>query len=612
MSPQLLERIRDHAAALDDAAPPVRLDEIRSLTVPPKRRAARLPLTTAAGVVAVVGGLVAINNSRHADDTVASLPPATADEVASTTADSEPRLELAGAEPTGDVQFTVGNAAGAIWKDAETETYLSLTVRTGLAELQPEPTGIGHMRELDDFPTELGRAWVSDLGDSEPVTPLSLRMWWTRQDGDVWLLTSYMYEPATTGVDAANAVSALTGWATHIVTPDDPAATYELNDDAVVNSTMQLVFSQYAGEYPSRLQTWDIDAHAVRLETTVGVAASGLQNLLDVGPPAVTTVAGQPGWLAQADDGTVHAGWASESGDEWNRMIIPAELGPRSAEIIASIIETPSSSVGPQRTPPLPTDIAVEDVGGLVIGDASSNQSYQQATLERVDPNAADGPQAIVVRDGTGTIADRTAVVTYEAGVQSAEPSFRANPSTNVITFTDALADGRIVVQALGLSEDEIAAIADSTTIVDGQPFVTSTPELANFTMVAAGPLRPNRIHEARYGCGALGEDAVLGAFCYAGLTTSPGFEATLYAGEFRRGPDVNGHETFVSTVGGGNGTLAWEPSPGLIAYVGYSGSTLGDEQIDAMARLATRTTIVPPESWQATQPQVVTQNNGW
>ena len=340
MNPQLLDRIRDHAAALDDAAPPVRLDEIRSLGVPPRRRAGRLPLTVAAGVVAVVGGLVVINNTRDIDDTVASLPPPTVEEAAATTADSEPRLELTGAEPTGDVQFTVASAAGAIWKDAETETYLSLTVRTGLAEVQPSPTGIGPMRELNDFPTDLGRAWVSDLGDSEPVTPLSLRMWWTRPDDDVWLLTSYWYEQATTGVDAANAVSALTGWATHIVTPDDPAATYELSNGAVTNSSMELVFSQRAGEYPSRTRTWDIDGHEVTLETTEGVAASGLQNLLDVGPPTVTTIAGRTGWLAQADDGTVHAGWPSESGVEWNRVIIPAELGPRSDEIIDSVIES--------------------------------------------------------------------------------------------------------------------------------------------------------------------------------------------------------------------------------------------------------------------------------
>lgn len=338
MSPQLLERIRDHAAALDDAAPPVRLDEIRSLGTPPRRRAGRLPLTAAAGVVAVVGGLVVINNSRDIDNTVASLPPASVEEAAQTAVDADPQLELADAEPTGYDRFSVASFDSAIWKDAETETYLSLTVRTGLAEVQPSPTGFGRMRELDDFPTELGRAWVSDLGDSELVTPLSLRMWWTRPDGDVWLLTSYLYEPATTGVDAANAVSALTGWATHIVTPDDPAAAYELNDDAVINSSMEVVFSQRAGEYPSRTQTWDIDGHEFILETTVSVAASGLTNLLNVGPLSATMIAGEPGWLARAVDGTVHAGWASETGEKWNQAIIPAELGPRSAEIIGSII----------------------------------------------------------------------------------------------------------------------------------------------------------------------------------------------------------------------------------------------------------------------------------
>jgi hypothetical protein len=612
MSPQLLERIRDHAAALDDAAPPIRVDELRRPVGPPKRRAGRLPLTAAAGVVAVVGGLVAINNSRDIDDTVASTLPATVEEAAPATADAEPRLELAGAEPIGDVQFTVASAEGAIWKDAETETYLSLTVRSGLAEGQPTPTGIGPMRELGDFPTDLGRAWVTDLDDSELTTPLTLRMWWTRHDGHVWLLTSYLYEPATTGVDAANAVSALTGWLTHIVTPDDPAAAYELDDDAVTDSSMELVFSQRAGEFPSRLRTWDIDGQEIMLETTEGVAASGLQNLLDVGPPTVTTIAGRPGWLAQADDGTVHAGWATDSTERWNRVIIPAGLGPRSTEIIDSIVETAPSSVEPQRTLPAPADVALEDIGGLLIGDATSDQSYQHGTLARVDPEAAEGPQAVVVRDRDGNIADRTAVVIYETGAPPAEPTFRTNPRTDVITFVDDREEGRIVVRGIGLSEDDITAIADSTTIVDGQPVVTNTPELANFEITAADSLRPRRTHESRYGCDALGEQAALGALCYAGLTTGPGFQAALYGADFRPGPDVNGHLTVVSTVGGGNGTLAWEPTPGLIAYVGYSGSSLGEEQIEAMARLAARATISPPEAWQATQPQVVTQNNGW
>ena len=66
---------------------------------------------------------------------------------------------------------------------------------------------------------------------------------------------------------------------------------------------------------------------------------------------------------------------------------------------------------------------------------------------------------------------------------------------------------------------------------------------------------------EARYGCDSLGEADVLGALCYAGLTTSPGFESAL-GGGFTPGPDLDGRPTAVSSIGGGNATLAWEPHP--------------------------------------------------
>jgi hypothetical protein len=65
-----------------------------------------------------------------------------------------------------------------------------------------------------------------------------------------------------------------------------------------------------------------------------------------------------------------------------------------------------------------------------------------------------------------------------------------------------------------------------------------------------------------------------------------------------------------VSAVGGGNATLSWEPRPGIVAFVGYSGNGLADEQIKALARLAARTAVLPPAEWAATQPQVVNQTN--
>ena len=65
MSHQLGERIRNHAAALDQAAPPIRLDGVRASSRSVGGRRLLRPLVAAAAVVVVVvGGLVAISAVR--------------------------------------------------------------------------------------------------------------------------------------------------------------------------------------------------------------------------------------------------------------------------------------------------------------------------------------------------------------------------------------------------------------------------------------------------------------------------------------------------------------------------------------------------------------------
>ncbi len=147
---------------------------------------------------------------------------------------------------------------------------------------------------------------------------------------------------------------------------------------------------------------------------------------------------------------------------------------------------------------------------------------------------------------------------------------------------------------------------------MNGRPVVNLGLSLTSFRLVAAGPQHPTLIREARFGCDALGEESVLGAFCYTGFTTSPGFEDAVYTTGFEPGPLVDGHPSVISSVGGGNATLAWEPQPGIVAYIGYSGVSLGGEQAAALARLAGRATILSPAEWSATRPQVVTQSTQW
>ncbi len=75
MSHQLDERIRDHATALEMAAPPIGLDDVRSATSRGRGRSLARPLATAAVVAVVVaGGLVAIGTMRDPQPEPARSP----------------------------------------------------------------------------------------------------------------------------------------------------------------------------------------------------------------------------------------------------------------------------------------------------------------------------------------------------------------------------------------------------------------------------------------------------------------------------------------------------------------------------------------------------------
>ena len=262
-----------------------------------------------------------------------------------------------------------------------------------------------------------------------------------------------------------------------------------------------------------------------------------------------------------------------------------------------------------------PSEVQVSTVGGLVVTDAGVNISYPHSTLERVDLQAGTSPFAIVVRRNDGRLGSGSAVVTYPVvGVQQPDGEIRTDSSTgtDISTAMFSRPGGQILVRAASLTTDEITAIANAARVVGDRPVVSLPESMGNFAVVASGTVRTPMIRESRYGCDALGEAVTLGGLCYTGLVTSPGFEAALYSRSFQPGPTVQGHPSFVSSIGGGSATLAWEPLPGIIAYVGYSGPQLTATQVEALARFAQRTTLITPAEWAATKPQVVHQDNDW
>ena len=158
------------------------------------------------------------------------------------------------------------------------------------------------------------------------------------------------------------------------------------------------------------------------------------------------------------------------------------------------------------------------------------------------------------------------------------------------------------------LSESALIAIAARTTVTGGRPAVRAP---AGYALVSIGPYRPPAVHEVRYGSADLGEQAALGyGLTYTGMSNGGGFEDQLYAVGARDGGLVARRPAVVSSVFGGNATLAWEPAPGTVAYIGYSGAQLDDRAVAALQRLATQALIINGRRWQELDQQTVDQVN--
>jgi hypothetical protein len=244
---------------------------------------------------------------------------------------------------------------------------------------------------------------------------------------------------------------------------------------------------------------------------------------------------------------------------------------------------------------------------GLVLDRASADHP---SGLERCDRTAVDGPWTVVVRRFDGSLGRHGAVVTFPASAPAHARSVDVGGAIGkaergAVTWPVAGAHARIRGD---LTEAELIAIAARATFVNGRPAVHLS---VGYTVVSTGPYRAPTIHEARYSSAALAEQASLGnGLTYTGVTSGGGFEDQLYAVHTDNGGLVNGRPAIVSSVFGGNETIAWEPTPGIVAYIGYSGTPMNGEAITALQRLAAQARPLTSAQWQAINPQTIDQTN--
>ncbi|XVV16598.1 hypothetical protein ACQP2X_20180 [Actinoplanes sp. CA-131856] len=238
-----------------------------------------------------------------------------------------------------------------------------------------------------------------------------------------------------------------------------------------------------------------------------------------------------------------------------------------------SLCTGPSSGAPAAVTGASPVAIVIE--GACSAGSA----------LDRRDAVAGAGPWTIVVRRAGGALGRDGAVITY--------PVAPAATSRGVVV--KALGGGHVRVRG-DLPAADLRAIADRVRLSGGRPVVSPPPGLS---VVASGTYRPASIHEVRYGSAELGErEALGGGLTFTGVAAAGGYEDHLYAtGE-------------LTSVFGGNGAIAWEPKPGLIAFIGYSGSLRTAAADEALKRLAGRARAINGDGWRAMTPMVAPQSN--
>jgi len=253
-------------------------------------------------------------------------------------------------------------------------------------------------------------------------------------------------------------------------------------------------------------------------------------------------------------------------------------------------------------------ETALPAIGGLALGGQPIH-----TTLTRSDPAAVNGAWTVVVRRADGSLGRHGAVVTYPASVTD----FADTGAPIRVGSTTGISGRGFVLWPLGngharvrgdLPQADLVHIAELTTVVAGRPQVRPP---AGFRVFAHSPYRLPLIHEIRYGSTKLGLNSALGdGITYTALTSGGGFEDALYAtGATPAGP-VQGAPAVVSSVQGGNGSLAWEPSVGVVAYVGWSGAPISAKAITALRDLAEGTYVLTPRQWLATKPSLNEQEN--
>lgn len=273
----------------------------------------------------------------------------------------------------------------------------------------------------------------------------------------------------------------------------------------------------------------------------------------------------------------------------------------------------PPTPVAPTNASNLPTTrepdkpIGVESIkrcpvrlGGLALGD---HLQVPAPALERWDCDALKGPWSVVIRATDGHFGVHSAVVTFPIDqVVSAVPSTRLqggmwNPGVQRLTWPLGGSYAQIVGD---LGQATLEHFAMRVTVEGGKPHLAA---LDGFAVVATTTFGSPVVHEMRYGTADLGQESKLGdGLVYTGFMSGASFESLAFESHAKPAGLVRGKPAIFSQGLGGNGTLAWEPTPGEvydIGYIDYSGTMSWADAIEPLRALADKGRLLTPAQWE-------------
>jgi hypothetical protein len=272
---------------------------------------------------------------------------------------------------------------------------------------------------------------------------------------------------------------------------------------------------------------------------------------------------------------------------------------------VAAPTPSPSGTSGPKG------DVAGPDVYALQLASDPATQPGQG--LESRDAGAVPGPWSLIVRRSDGSLGRHSSVITFPVAAPAGMRTRTRVRVGHVTGFYDGgivwPLDGKFARVRGDLGQATLAEVAGRVSVRHGRPVMDHPP--TRFRVAATEPYRAPVVTELRYNSLNVNSGPIDGLI-FTNVLRCASFEEALYFEGFSSAGIIGGHPAVLSSVGGGNADLAWEPTPGSIVLVGFSGNLGALASLPSLIGLARGGQLLDRRQWEAIHPSVVKNTNSY